>query len=198
MDCTKCPDNKCYAGGRNCLGLTGEEVGDLYDEGERRYMLAAGCTEADNYMKFTRLEESVYYANALGIKKLGVAFCIGLRKEASLVVQYLAKEGFKVEALCCKVCGIDKDEFDLPKIRKGSQESMCNPKAQAKAMNDAGTELNFTVGLCVGHDVLFGLGSRAPVCCLITKDRILAHNPVGAVASRYWRKKLGIVAEGDN
>ena len=28
--------------------------------------------------------------------------------------------------------------------------------------------------------------------CLVAKDRVLAHNPLGAVYSRYWRKKLGI------
>ncbi len=192
MNCVKCPDRKCHSEGKNCLGASVKDIAGLYNEEELGYMQAAGCTEADNYMQMTRLEESAYYASKLGLKRLGVAFCVGLLKEAALVVKYFEKEGFQIESLCCKVCGIDKDEFDLVKIRKGLRESMCNPKMQAKVLNDAGTELNFTVGLCVGHDVLFGLGSKAPVCCLVAKDRILAHNTVGALTSFYWRKKLGI------
>lgn len=38
--------------------------------------------------------------------------------------------------------------------------------------------------------------SKAPVSCLITKDRVLANNPAGAVYSRYWRRKLGILEDG--
>ena len=73
---------------------------------------------------------------------------------------------------------------------------MCNPKTQAKILNEAKTELNFIVGLCVGHDMLFTKASDAPVSSIITKDRVLANNPAGAVYSRYWRRKLGILEEG--
>lgn len=37
------------------------------------------------------------------------------------------------------------------------------------------------MGLCVGHDSLFIKHSQAPVTTLITKDRVLAHNPAGAL-----------------
>ena len=68
---------------------------------------------------------------------------------------------------------------------------MCNPKVQARLLNEGGTELNFIVGLCVGHDMLFTMESKVPVSSIITKDRVLANNPAGAVYSRYWRRKLG-------
>ena len=72
---------------------------------------------------------------------------------------------------------------------------MCNPKVQARLLNEGGTELNFIVGLCVGHDMLFTMESKVPVSSIITKDRVLANNPAGAVYSRYWRRKLGILEE---
>jgi len=46
------------------------------------------------------------------------------------------------------------------------------------------------VGLCVGHDILFQKYSKAPTTTLIVKDRVLAHNPAGAVYSKYYRRKL--------
>ena len=67
---------------------------------------------------------------------------------------------------------------------------MCNPVGQATLLNEAETELNILCGLCVGHDAVFGMTSRAPVTTLIVKDRVLAHNPVGAIYSRYIRRTM--------
>ena len=49
------------------------------------------------------------------------------------------------------------------------------------------------MGLCVGHDSLFFRYSTAPVTVLVTKDRVLAHNPIGALnfADSYYRKVGG-------
>ena len=47
------------------------------------------------------------------------------------------------------------------------------------------------VGLCVGHDSLFYKYSKALCTTLITKDRVLAHNPAGALyQSRAYYKRL--------
>ena len=132
----------------------------------------------------------------MGAKKVGVAFCIGLANEAKFIVQYFMNAGLQVESICCKNCSVDKDVLGLEKIKPGQREAMCNPKIQAQVLNEAGTDFNFIVGLCVGHDMVFTKNSDAPVSCLITKDRVLANNPVGAVYSRYWRRKLGILEEG--
>jgi uncharacterized metal-binding protein len=67
---------------------------------------------------------------------------------------------------------------------------MCSPLGQAELLNRAETQLNIVMGLCVGHDALFASHSNAPVTTLIAKDRVLAHNPIGAIYSRYWRKRL--------
>ena len=42
------------------------------------------------------------------------------------------------------------------------------------------------------HDSIFNANCNGPVTVLVAKDRVLAHNPLGAVYSRYWQKKLKI------
>ena len=159
-------------------------------------MRASSATESRNYLKMTRLEESVFFAKEMGVKKVGIAFCIGLANEAHFCAQYFKNEVLDVQSVCCKVCSVDKDLLELEKIKPGQREAMCNPKVQARLLNEGGTELNFIVGLCVGHDMLFTMESKVPVSSIITKDRVLANNPAGAVYSRYWRRKLGILEEG--
>ena len=57
-------------------------------------------------------------------------------------------------------------------------------------LNRDGCQMNIILGLCVGHDMLFTRHSKAPVTTLVAKDRVLAHNPVAALANPYYRRKL--------
>ena len=195
MKCAQCGHKNCYKIGQNCLGWSVEDVKEQYHGRDLEMMQAAACTEGRYYLKLTRLEESVEFAKLLGTKKIGLAFCIGLAEEAKLIEAYFAKF-FEVHSVCCKVCAVEKNHLGLEPIKYGAKEVMCNPKVQAAVLNKEKTELNFTVGLCVGHDMLFTSASAAPVSCLVAKDRVMAHNPLGAIYSRYWRRKLGILSEG--
>lgn len=195
MKCAQCGHKNCYKIGQNCLGWSVDDLKEQYQGRELEMMQAAACTEGRYYLKLTRLEESVEFAKLLETKKIGLAFCIGLAEEAKLIEAYFAKF-FEVHSVCCKVCAIEKDKLGLEPIKDGAKEVMCNPKVQAAILNKEETELNFTVGLCVGHDMLFTSASAAPVSCLVAKDRVMAHNPLGAVYSRYWRRKLDILPEG--
>ena len=67
---------------------------------------------------------------------------------------------------------------------------MCNPILQAKMLNQAKTDLNVVVGLCVGHDSLFYKYSEAITTTMITKDRVLGHNPAAALytAETYYKR----------
>lgn len=192
MNCALCPTKECRTKGQNCTKLSIESVKMIYAEDDIRLMQAAAQIEGRYYNQLSRIEESVKFAQALDCKNIGVAFCVGLANEAKYIVKYFEKF-FKVHSVCCKVCGTNKQEFKLEQIKADNFEAMCNPAIQAKILNDAETELNFTVGLCVGHDMIFGRHSKATVSSLVTKDRVLAHNPLGAIYSGYWRnKKLGI------
>jgi len=190
MQCALCKEKNCRAG-KNCLSLKPEEIGAVYDEQDKQLMTAGAQLVSRHYMELSRLEESVKFAQALGCKTIGIAFCIGLASESRYIVEYFQKF-FAVHSVCCKVCGTDKHQFELEQ-RGEKFEAMCNPAIQAKILNDADTELNFAVGLCVGHDMIFNRKSAAPVSTLVAKDRVLAHNPLGAIYAGYWRnKRLGL------
>jgi len=188
--CARC-DNKECRNGKDCFSLA-QEHAELYADGDiGRLHNAAAVIEAKHYGRQTRLGEIVEFAEHLGCEKIGLAFCIGLAEEARFVEAILTKH-FDVVSVCCKVCGIDKKQFDLPYVRKVDRESMCNPAGQADLLNMAGSELNILCGLCVGHDAIFSMVSRAPVVTVIAKDRVLGHNPAAAIYSQYIRRQFGV------
>ncbi|ACX73581.1 Protein of unknown function DUF1847 [Methanocaldococcus vulcanius M7] len=193
MRCSLCNKKLCYVGKDCRKDITEEIIKEYLKEENLKIAKLSSHIEATYYMKKTRLEEIIEFCKLMGYKKIGVAFCIGLENEAKTLSKILSKH-FDVYSVCCKVCGIDKDIFELKKIREGEKEAMCNPIGQAEILNDIGTDLNIMVGLCIGHDILFQKYSNAPTTVFIVKDRVLAHNTVGAIYSKYYLKKL---LEGD-
>jgi len=169
---------------------------ERYEDPEiRKLAAAASRIEARGYLKWTRLEETMEFARLIGVKKIGIACCVGLRKEARIVKEIFEENGFDVSSVVCKTGCVPKEELGLSdneKINPGSMEPICSPVAQAMLLADEGTGLNVLIGLCVGHDSLFIMHSEAPVTVLVAKDRVMAHNPVGAIyqADKYYRRKL--------
>lgn len=196
-NCADCKNHICAAKGISCTKVDEKQIINSYSEEEHKIMQAAAFVEATYYSQLTRLEETAEFARQMGYKKLGLAFCIGLNKEAHLIKKFLAKD-FEVVSICCKNCAIAKDKLQLKKINPQSKtESMCNPKQQAQFLNDAGCDLFISCGLCVGHDAIFNKNCFGPVTTLVAKDRVLAHNPLGVIYSRYWRKKLKLMEEDE-
>lgn len=197
-DCAKCKTHACYTKGVNCTGIDRETILESYNEEERQIMKAAAYVEGTFYSNITRLQETAEFAKAMGYKKLGMAFCIGLNAEARYIARYYEQQGFEFYSVCCKNCSFNKKELDLKQVKPElTHEAMCNPKFQAKILAEKGTELFISCGLCVGHDTIFNASCPGPVTTLVVKDRLLAHNPLGAIYSRYWKKKLGIMDEGE-
>ncbi|ABA90288.1 protein of unknown function DUF1847 [Syntrophotalea carbinolica DSM 2380] len=163
----------------------------------------ASIQEADGYINRelghaavrgskTRMEEIMEFAAKMGYKRLGLAFCMGLRKEAQVVEKLLSSRGFEVVSAICKVGGISKECIGLSKEQqvdpKGT-EVMCNPIMQAMILNEGKTDFNVLLGLCVGHDSLFLKYAEAPCTVLAVKDRVLGHNPLAAIynVDSYYR-----------
>ena len=112
-------------------------------------------------------------------------------KEYKDVIEEAVKEYAKPEISARapkEVIGVKDDE----KIRIGEFESMCSPIIQATILNEEETDFNILVGLCVGHDSLFFKYSKAFTTVLVAKDRVLAHNPAGALytTGSYYAKLL--------
>ena len=217
IECARCDKVVCGSehsqeGPSNCPTRTKSEVINQalreYDKPEiMEFARQASIQESECYMnlpeglttRYPRVEEVVQFAGKMGYKKLGIAFCDGLRGEAETLNTILERRGFDVVSVCCKAGGIPKERIGIKDEEKivskfsgpGNWESMCSPISQAEILNDEGTELNVLVGLCVGHDSLFFKYSQAPVTVLVAKDRVFGHNPVAGLylsPSVYYRK----------
>jgi len=185
--CARCRSKECRDG-KDCFSQASRHRSLYYNDVAKLHQ-AASAIEGRYYGKETRLGETILFAKELGLKRIGLAFCIGLSDEAKIIEEILSKH-FDVVSVCCKVCGIDKKGFGLQQISPQNDEVMCNPAGQAQLLNEAETQLNVICGLCVGHDAIFAKLSDAPVTTLIAKDRVLAHNPAAAIYCQYIRKTL--------
>ena len=137
-----------------------------------------------------RVEETIEFCRRMGYKKLGLAFCIGLGKEAAALDRILKSHGFEVVSVICKIGTVDKSFINIgpdERVNRGCKhESMCNPVAQAKVLNEEKVDFIIVLGLCVGHDSMLFKYAEAPVSVLAVKDRLLGHNPLAALYSGYY------------
>lgn len=202
--CAMCKGKYCDTGEldkapKNCPYRDKEELVEikkLYeDEENHNIAYNSALVEAEGYCKKTRIEETMEFTDKCGFKKLGIAFCIGFSNEAEILSKILKHNNFNVSSVACKNCSIPKEFVGIEedkKLEPGSFEPMCNPIGQASFLNKDKTDLNIVLGLCVGHDSLFIKYSKAPVTVIAVKDRVLAHNPLGALylSDSYYKEKL--------
>ncbi|MGD9640315.1 MAG: DUF1847 domain-containing protein [Synergistaceae bacterium] len=185
MRCDLCEDQKCREG-EPCIERSSIEL--YSDPQEKKMMETAAFVESEFYGDLNRIEEVVEFASRMGYKKLGIAFCVGLKEEAAKIAEFLSNF-FEIEAICCKVCGIPKSEMGAPMSDRVGPIS-CNPIEQARMFEEKKTDLNLVIGLCVGHDALFIKHSHTYVVPLAVKDRVLGHNPLAAVYCSAVNKKM--------
>lgn len=204
VECTKCTKIVCRSphadqGDDNCPTKTKAEVikktMPRYNDPEiKEFARQASIQEFECFRNLPgggrmtvnpRVEETCQFAGKMGYKKIGVAFCSGLREEAKILHKILENRGFQVATVCCKVGGIPKETIGIKPEQKiagpDKWESMCNPITQAEILNSEQTDFNIMVGLCVGHDTLFLKHVKAPTTVLIAKDRVLCHNPAAGL-----------------
>ena len=183
----------------NCPCLEEEEIEKIkaiYNEGTNKELArVAARIESGGYGKETRLEEIMKFAKACNHKRIGIAFCVGLKNEAQILSKILKHNGFEPYSVACKNSKIPKEFIDIKeeeKIRPNQHETMCNPIGQAVFLNKEKMDLNLILGLCVGHDTLFIKYSEAPVTVFATKDRVLGHNPMAALylSESYYHDKF--------
>ena len=132
----------------------------------------------------SRLAEAMDVAHALGVRHVGISFCVGFKEEAKELTKILKANGFNVSSVCCKTGAVPKERAgisDDQKIKPGTTEMVCNPVAQAELLNRDQVQLAMVLGQCVGHDAATLGHIAVPAFCLVAKDRVLAHNTVAAL-----------------
>lgn len=166
---------------------------ERYEEGRNKeIMIASAEVEYEGYCQWTRVQEIMEFARKINAHKIGIANCIGLINEARIFARILRANGFEVYSVICKVAGKPKSSVGIPAVCESIGAAMCNPILQARLLNNAQTDLNVVIGLCVGHDSLFYKYSDAYVTTLVTKDRVTGNNPAAALytAQSYYKKKF--------
>jgi uncharacterized metal-binding protein len=144
----------------------------------------------------TRILEIAEFARRMGYRRLGLAFCIGLSREAALAARVLRAQGLEVASVVCKAGRASKERVlgltDRDKVFQGTDESACNPLLQARLLEQAGVQLHVLLGLCVGHDSLFIREATVPVTVLAVKDRVTGHNPLAALytSDTYYQRLM--------
>jgi len=147
--------------------------------------------------RLPRVEELIQFSRKCGYKRLGIAHCGALMKEAGLLTGILEKNGFEVITVQCKTGAVPKERIGIKPEHKifgpENWETMCNPIAQAMILNEAGVDLAIMLGLCIGHDTLFIKYCEVPLTVLAVKDRVLGHNPLAALylSESYYRRLDG-------
>jgi uncharacterized metal-binding protein len=203
-------------------GVTHYQRANIQEFARQASIQEAQCYEFDGgdlKTRIPRIEETMQFAAKCGYTTLGLAFCIGLRKEARQVSKIFKARGFEMASVCCKVGRTPKESIGLTgdeKIRgPEAMESMCNPIVQAELLNRQNVDLAIMLGLCVGHDTLFLKYCKVPCTILAVKDRVLGHNPLAAIylsespyygrltkstkpiKPRHGWKKINIMAENE-
>lgn len=212
LTCANCAHNNCryhkleeLPGNCPCrLTDRQEEIKALYQEPENHLLaLNSALIESGGYCRLTRVEETLRFIKRCGYQNIGLAFCTGLVREARVVAHILKENGLTVNSIICKNGSILKEFLGVTneqQVRPGQKEPMCNPIGQAQLLNDAHTDLNIMLGLCVGHDSLFIKYSQAPVTVLAVKDRVTGHNPLAPIYlhESYYQGKLHTPVEIDD
>ena len=153
--------------------MEGNNNKNLYDSRSLEIMQTA----EDAYVRGSnRVQEIKDFARKAGIKRIGIAHCVTFPKEAEAVKQFLSDE-FEVYSIDCKCGHITKHEM----LGCEGKSIMCNPAGQADYLKENNTEINISMGLCVGHDMVFNQKSASPVSTLVVKDRVSKHNPIESI-----------------
>jgi len=152
------------------LKMDQKSIHDLYDGSSLDMMQAA----EDAFERgANRIKEIKNFARKAGVKRIGIAHCISFPRETRAVEQFLSDE-FEVFCVDCKFGRVTKHDM----LGCEGKSIMCNPAGQADYLKQQKTELNISMGLCVGHDMIFSQESESPVTVLIVKDQAHRENPM--------------------
>ena len=145
----------------------------LYNE---EYLQIMKTFDSLSDMSCNRIELIRDLARGLNYKTIGLANCVMFNRETKVIQAFLSKY-FTVHSVNCKYGRLRENEL----FNGGSTRIICNPAGQADFLNENNCDMNVSIGLCVGHDMIFNAQSRAPVTTLFTKDFTNGNDPAAAV-----------------
>lgn len=154
-----------------------EDILDGYKQEDTAATIKAAALLVDNGRAgaLSRIQELMEYAETMGYKKVGLAYCYGMEKQAGLVRDLFVKQNIPCIGVSCTAGAMSQKEVNsLSKLSGVS----CNPISQARQMMADSVDFAVAIGLCLGHDVLFQREFKGDQTTLVVKDRVYNHNPL--------------------
>jgi uncharacterized metal-binding protein len=181
MDCIQCTKKSCRST-EPCQAqkFDTRKLIQTYHLPENMKIVQAAAHLVDNGRSgtLTRVQEVIEFSKSMNFRRIGIAYCYGMEIETALITTIFRESGFKIFPVSCTTGGFKQSDINTSsKIEKVS----CNPLAQAGQLNSETVDFTITVGLCLGHDILFNKHIKSYTTTLIVKDRIHDHNPIAAL-----------------
>ena len=181
MDCIKCTTKSCRtAEPCHAQKFDAKALIKTYHLPENMKIVQAAANLVDKGRAGTlsRLQEVIEFSKIMNFQRIGIAYCYGMEIESALITTIFRESGFKTYPVSCTTGG-----FKQSGVNHGSniEKVSCNPLAQAEQLNVESVDFTITVGLCMGHDILFNKYIKSYTTTLIVKDRVHDHNPSDAL-----------------
>lgn len=179
MDCTRCNNRKCREG-EQCAAVSFDtnQVIKAYHNEQNIVQAAAQLVDFGRAGTLSRIQELVEFSKSMNFQTIGLAYCYGMENDAFLISSHLRTMGLKVEAVSCTVGGLVQSAINQT---SNICKVACNPIGQARQLNAKKPDLVVTMGLCMGHDILFNREIKSDTTTLVVKDRAHQHQPLRAL-----------------
>ncbi len=181
MDCTECSSKVCRKN-IDCLkhDLDRDVIKARYLEPQNQPLVQSAAALVDNGRAGTlgRIDELIEFSREMNYQKVGLAYCYAIEKEATRLSDYFARANINLIPISCTVTSLPQDEINQ---KSDIHNVSCNPIAQAEQINRENVDITITMGLCLGHDILFNRTIKGDITTLVVKDRLYNHQPLKAL-----------------
>lgn len=181
MNCISCNIKSC----RQTVSCNAQQFDNAsllaeYHQHDNQEMVQAAAQLVDNGRagSLSRIDEIIEFSKQMNFTKIGLAYCYGMENDAAMLSRYLKEKKLKVVAVSCTVGGFSQNMINQQSTLKGVS---CNPIAQASHLNSQQVNLTITLGLCLGHDIIFNKYIQSFQTNIVVKDRLFNHNPLAAI-----------------
>jgi uncharacterized metal-binding protein len=181
MDCIQCNTKKCRTTEPcHAQKFDAKELIHSYHLPENMKIIQSAAQLVDNGRAGTlsRLQEVIEFSKSMNFRRIGIAYCYGMEIDSALITTIFRESGFKVYPVSCTTGGLKQSEINT---RSTIEKVTCNPLAQAEQLNSESVDFTITIGLCLGHDILFNKHIKSYTSTLIVKDRVHDHKPIDAL-----------------
>lgn len=173
--CSTCTSLECRKNNKDCYGIHEKSAAVYQDDDINKIALSASSLiDNDRAGTLTRVEEIIEYCKKMEYQKVGIAFCFGIKIIADKFKELLEQNDITALPVVCSSGAVMERTIDPQKTK---DTISCNPAAQALILNKIKPDLVVSIGLCLGHDIIFNTMITVPHTVLIVKDRVLNNNP---------------------